>query len=216
MNNINKQKIFEEFKKQKKENAESDTQTEYTKQITQEDIKTVITNNKKNKKRKKKIKKVFNDDVHESIQTLDKFEEWKKDFLSSDINKEFMQLLEYYRSKQFDIFTDEEFLKNKFQHPKTKTIVIDPTQNELKLGKGGSCYLIKPLYAEEYSQFIKDVGPRNEHIEEFIRYCIKKAVLFPDTSTIDITKEAAGTVLALYNHILEISNLTKTIRVLEI
>lgn len=207
---MDKEAIFNEFKK--KQEIKNDIVK--SENITKEDV---VKSVSKNKKRfKKNRKSTFNKEVTEEIKSLDKYEIWKENFLKEEVHKEFLELLEYYRNKNFNIIDNEEFLKNKFEHPEAKFVVMDPTPNETRLGKGGMTFLIKPLYTDEYNWFIKNVGTREEKPEEFIKYCIEKSVLFPNQKEEDLSKVAVGTILVLYRNILDLSNLTKVIRVLDI
>lgn len=167
-------------------------------------------------KRNRNNKKFKNKEVILEDKASNPFEEWKEKFLSDETNKEFMELLDYYRIKKFNIFSNEEFLKNKYEHPKMRTVVLDPTVLEENSGKGGNAYLVKPLYTDEYNYFLKNIGTREEKPEEFMKYAIKVGVLFPKFTDAILDKTGAGTILALYNYILQFSDLTKTIKILEV
>lgn len=127
-----------------------------------------------------------------------------------------MNLLKFYREKNFSVFEDDVFFKNKYEHPQMKTVVLDPTLMEINAGKGGTCYLIKPIYTDEYNYFLKNIGTRDKNPEEFMKYAIKVGVLYPKFTDIELDKTGAGTILALYNYILQFSDLTKTIKILEV
>lgn len=221
---MDKNAIFNEFKKNinntnKEINKEINT-TEIDKkdvELVKEHVETVkediVKNDQKKKFKKNKNKKNYIKPV-EKINY--KFEDWKKDFLSKDVNKEFLELIKFYQDKNFNIFSIDEFLKHKFNHPLAKAVILDPTINEINIGKGGNAYIIKPLYMNEYNNFVKTIGPRDENTEAFIQYSIENCVLFPKLTNEQIDKIGAGSILALYKYILEFSDLTKTIRVLEV
>lgn len=214
---MDKEAIFQEFKKNKetKEVKQETVINEEPEVIKGENKTTPVFKNNKNKKRKNKKNKT-SDFIKVVEKTENKYEEWKKDFLSKDVNKEFISLLEFYRTKNFNIFSDEEFLQAKFKHPLSRTVILDPTLNDINAGKGGDAYIIKPLYMNEYNYFIRNVGPRDEKPEEFIQYAIEKCVLYPEMTKEKLDIIGAGSVIALYKYILEFSDLTKTIRVLEV
>lgn len=222
---MDKNAIFNEFKKtQVEKEVENNNETEVVEEKkievkdeheiinVQEAAKKRIKNKNKRNKRNKNFKSV--EKVEEK--KVDPYEEWKEKFLSDEINKDFMDLLDYYRTKNFNIFSNEEFLKNKYNHPKMKTVILDPTVLEENAGKGGNAYLVKPLYTNEYNYFLKNIGTREENPEEFMKYAVKIGVLFPKFTDEILDKTGAGTILALYNYILQFSDLTKTIKILEV
>ena len=222
---MDKNAIFNEFKKtQVEKEVENNNETEVVEEKkievkdeheiinVQEAAKKRIKNKNKSNKRNQNFKSV--EKVEEK--KVDPYEEWKEKFLSDEINKDFMDLLDYYRTKNFNIFSNEEFLKNKYNHPKMKTVILDPTVLEENAGKGGNAYLVKPLYTNEYNYFLKNIGTREENPEEFMKYAVKIGVLFPKFTDEILDKTGAGTILALYNYILQFSDLTKTIKILEV
>lgn len=208
---MDKSAIFNEFKKKKQEESlEINNENAVKEVVSVPELPKIKNKNKrKNKKRNKiEIKKV--------IEENSTFDKWKTQFLSNELNQEFMKTFEFYRANNFSIFSDEEFLENKFKHPLAKTIILDPNFSELNAGKGGDAYLIKPMYTDEYNWFLKNVGTRNDKPEEFLDYCLDKCILFPRYKKEEFDKRGVGTILALYKYILETSDLTKTIRVLEV
>lgn len=202
---MDKNAIFNEFKKKKEEEKKAE-------------IVQLPKNTKyQNKKKKNKNGKIEKNKLKvKALYINDSFEKWKENFLSNETNKDFIELIGFYKKNNFEIFTDEEFLKIKYEHPLTKVIILDPSFSELNVGKGGTTYLIKPLYTDEYNYFIKNIGTRDEKPEEFLKYCLEKSVLYPEFNNERYDKLGAGTILALYKYILEISDFTKTIRVLEV
>lgn len=212
---MDKNAIFNEFKKTqenkeiKKENEIKEEQKEIIK------VPENIINKHRYKKNKKKNRNK-NKQENQIVEVPNAFEKWKENFLSDETNKDFMNLLQFYRDKNFSVFDDEVFLKNKYEHPQMKTVVLDPTLLEINAGKGGTCYLIKPLYADEYNYFLKNIGTRDKNPEEFMKYAVKTGVLFPKFTDEMLDKTGAGTILALYNYILQFSDLTKTIKILEV
>lgn len=214
---MDKKAIFNEFKKTqeekevKKENEIKDEQKEIIK------VPENIVNKNRYKKNKKRNKNKKQDKTEvKVINTISSFDKWKEEFLSDETNKEFMNLLQFYRDKSFTVFTDDDFLKNKYEHPNMRTVVLDPTLLEINAGKGGTCYLIKPIYTDEYNYFLKNIGTRDQKPEEFMKYAIKVGVLYPKFTDEMLDKTGAGTILALYNYILQFSDLTKTIKILEV
>lgn len=212
---MDKEAIFQEFKKNKEIKEVTQEIKQDIENSIKEETKIPVVKNNRNKKRKNRKNKTANL-IKVVEKTEDKYEEWKKDFLSKDVNKEFISLLEFYRTKNFNIFSDEEFLQAKFTHPLSRTVILDPTLNDINAGKGGDAYIIKPLYMNEYNHFIRNIGPRDEYPEEFIQYAIEKCVLYPIITKEKLDIIGAGSVIALYKYILEFSDLTKTIRVLEV
>ena len=221
---MDKNAIFNEFKKAKEieKKEEVIVELESNNSVTSKEVKNKneIINVHKHKSNRRKNKKRFkknNEIKQEEISIIsDSFEKWKKDFLSDETNKDFMNLLQFYRDKNFTVFSDEEFLKNKYEHPQMKTVVLDPTLLEINAGKGGNCYLIKPLYTDEYNYFLKHIGTRDEKPEDFMKYAVKTGVLYPKFNDEQLEKTSAGTILSLYNYILQFSDLTKTIKILEV
>lgn len=225
---MDKNAIFNEFKNAKNNIVKDEKKLSNVSEKTNENINKEETNVKpiesqiikfKNSKRNKRKhrRKDIKQEVKEEIKNVPSlFEDWKQNFLNDKTNKEFLELLNYYRSKNVSIFTDEEFLENKYKHPQARTVLFDPTLLEINAGKGGTAYLVKPLYMDEYNYFLKNIGTREEKPEEFMKYAIKTGVLYPelDDKQIDIT--GAGTILALYNYILQFSDLTKTVKILEV
>ena len=221
---MDKNAIFNEFKKAKEIEKEVETVSEEknnTKIVSEETVenKDIISvqKYKNNKRRNRKKYKKNNESKKEEISIIsDSFEKWKKDFLSDETNSEFIDLLNFYRDKNFTVFSDEEFLRNKYEHPDMKVVILDPTLLEVNAGKGGYCYLIKPLYTDEYNYFLKNIGTRDQKPEEFMKYAVKTGVLYPIFDDKKLEKTGAGTILALYNYILQFSDLTKTIKILEV
>lgn len=221
---MDKNAIFNEFKKAKEIEKEVETISEEKNNVDIISEETVenkdiisVPKYKNNKRRNRKKYKKNNELKKEEVSIIkDDFEKWKEEFLSDETNKDFMNLLQFYRDKNFNVFSDDEFLKNKYEHPQMKTVVLDPTLLEINAGKGGNCYLIKPLYADEYNYFLKNIGTREEKPEEFMKYSVKTGVLYPEFSDTMLEKTSAGTILSLYNYILQFSDLTKTIKILEV
>ena len=221
---MDKNAIFNEFKKTKEIEKEVEIVPEEKKDT--EHISVEIPENKdiisvpkykNNKRRNRKKHKKNNELKKEEISVIkDDFEKWKEEFLLDETNRDFMNLLQFYRDKNFNVFSDDEFLRNKYEHPQMKTVVLDPTLLEINAGKGGNCYLIKPLYADEYNYFLKNIGTREEKPEEFMKYSVKTGVLYPEFTDAMLDKTSAGTILSLYNYILQFSDLTKTIKILEV
>lgn len=225
---MDKNAIFNEFKKSKEvvEVKDVETKNEIKEEVaaeSKEEQKEIIkvqniTENKfktfKNKKRNKNRHAVFKKEPVDKVPAS--FETWKANFLADETNKEFLELLDYYRSKNFTVFTNEEFFENKYKHPQMRTVILDPNLLEINAGKGGNAYLVKPLYTDEYNYFLKNIGTRDEKPEEFMKYAVKTGVLYPKFDDEKINRTGAGTILALYNYILQFSDLTKTIKILEV
>ena len=132
-------------------------------------------------------------------------------------NDEQFKNLKLYIEEQLEmnepIFTVQQYLKLKYKHKTLKLVIIAPTFETLNAGDGNAYYLVKPLYREEYNQFLKEFGPRDENPDTFADYAINKCVLFPYNLP---KKMTCGTSNALYSTILKVSDLGSTMRVIEV
>lgn len=214
---MDKNAIFDEFKKNKEaEKVNEEVKNTEVETLTKDTEIQKVPKTKKNNKNKKRYNKNKNKNKTNSNEHKSPFELWKENFLKEQINQEFLSTLEFYRKRNFNLFSNDEYFEIKYNNPKARCVIVDPTNTDLNIGKGGDFYLIKGLTIFEYEKFIKEIGARDEHPEEFLRYTLENAVLYPSFKDIDLKEIGAGTIMTLYKNILDYSDLTKTVRIFEV
>lgn len=190
---IDKKKLLDEFKK---------------KAITE----VIITNPEEKDKKILKPKLVKEQQTEKT-----EYEKFKIKYKKTGAYKDLKSVIELEKGLgNNEIFTLEEFLLNKFKHKESKIIIIDPTLEEMKLGKKQSFKIVKPMYSSEYNEFIKTVGQRDYYPEEFMKYMLKNCILFPKVSLEEIETLSAGVANILYSTCLQISTFNSTYKILEV
>jgi hypothetical protein len=145
------------------------------------------------------------------------FLDFKESLLEDPVKRKFLiEQLPNLRSSSYTTITNDEFVELKMNHPQLKAFVVDPNYDEITLGKSGSCYFIRPIYKEEYQEFLKDVGDYSTHVEEFQLFCLLKCVMFPKLTEEEIIKMPAGRSLSMYHIIKEMSDLNKKFQIIEV
>ncbi|MGL4987630.1 MAG: hypothetical protein ACRC5F_00045 [Cetobacterium sp.] len=158
-----------------------------------------------------KIIKVNNGD--EIKASISKF---KEKYITNETNKEFLNLLESANNSNDEAFTEEDFLEAKMQNTSARVVVLDPSTDDLSLGKGYKWFLVRPLFVNEYMDFIKKFGPRENNPQEFLEFCFKKCLILPKMKDEEKDDIPSGTILTLYRTILDISDFNKKYRIIEV
>ena len=181
---------------------------------------------KKFKNKKKNINKLpdlktedekIKEEVVEKFYNSTEFLDFKESLLEDPVKRKFLiEQLPNLRSSSYTTITNDEFIELKMNHPQLKAFVVDPNYDEITLGKSGSCYFIRPIYKEEYQEFLKNVGDYSTHVEEFQLFCLLKCVMFPKLTEEEIIKMPAGRSLSMYHIIKEMSDLNKKFQIIEV
>lgn len=215
-----KNEIFNELKKELSEGSENLNKKN-----------ALAENFKKRKKKKFKNKKnninklpdlktedeKIKEEVVEKFYNSTEFLDFKESLLEDPIKRKFLiEQLPNLRSSSYTTITNDEFIELKMNHPQLKAFVVDPNYDEITLGKSGSCYFIRPIYKEEYQEFLKEVGDYSTHVEEFQLFCLLKCVMFPKLTEEEIIKMPAGRSLSMYHIIKEMSDLNKKFQIIEV
>ena len=157
------------------------------------------------------------EEVVEKFYNSTEFLDFKESLLEDPIKRKFLiEQLPNLRSSSYTTITNDEFIELKMNHPQLKAFVVDPNYDEITLGKSGSCYFIRPIYKEEYQEFLKEVGDYSTHVEEFQLFCLLKCVMFPKLTEEEIIKMPAGRSLSMYHIIKEMSDLNKKFQIIEV
>lgn len=157
------------------------------------------------------------EEVVEKFYNSTEFLDFKESLLEDPIKRKFLiEQLPNLRSSSYTTITNDEFIELKMNHPQLKAFVVDPNYDEITLGKSGSCYFIRPIYKEEYQEFLKEVGDYSTHVEEFQLFCLLKCVMFPKLAEEEIIKMPAGRSLSMYHIIKEMSDLNKKFQIIEV
>lgn len=215
-----KNEIFNELKKELSEGSENLNKKN-----------ALAENFKKRKKKKFKNKKnninklpdlktedeKIKEEVVEKFYNSTEFLVFKESLLEDPVKRKFLiEQLPNLRSSSYTTITNDEFIELKMNHPQLKAFVVDPNYDEITLGKSGSCYFIRPIYKEEYQEFLKEVGDYSTHVEEFQLFCLLKCVMFPKLTEEEIIKMPAGRSLSMYHIIKEMSDLNKKFQIIEV
>ena len=215
-----KNEIFNELKKELSEGSENLNKKN-----------ALAENFKKRKKKKFKNKKnninklpdlktedeKIKEEVVEKFYNSTEFLDFKESLLEDPVKRKFLiEQLPNLRSSSYTTITNDEFIELKMNHPQLKAFVVDPNYDEITLGKSGSCYFIRPIYKEEYQEFLKNVGDYSTHVEEFQLFCLLKCVMFPKLTEEEIIKMPAGRSLSMYHIIKEMSDLNKKFQIIEV
>lgn len=215
-----KNEIFNELKKELSEGSENLNKKN-----------ALAENFKKRKKKKFKNKKnninklpdlktedeKIKEEVVEKFYNSTEFLDFKESLLEDPVKRKFLiEQLPNLRSSSYTTITNDEFIELKMNHPQLKAFVVDPNYDEITLGKSGSCYFIRPIYKEEYQEFLKEVGDYSTHVEEFQLFCLLKCVMFPKLTEEEIIKMPAGRSLSMYHIIKEMSDLNKKFQIIEV
>lgn len=157
------------------------------------------------------------EEVVEKFYNSTEFLDFKESLLEDPVKRKFLiEQLPNLRSSSYTTITNDEFIELKMNHPQLKAFVVDPNYDEITLGKSGSCYFIRPIYKEEYQEFLKNVGDYSTHVEEFQLFCLLKCVMFPKLTEEEIIKMPAGRSLSMYHIIKEMSDLNKKFQIIEV
>ena len=157
------------------------------------------------------------EEVVEKFYNSTEFLDFKESLLEDPVKRKFLiEQLPNLRSSSYTTITNDEFIELKMNHPQLKAFVVDPNYDEITLGKSGSCYFIRPIYKEEYQEFLKEVGDYSTHVEEFQLFCLLKCVMFPKLTEEEIIKMPAGRSLSMYHIIKEMSDLNKKFQIIEV
>ncbi|MGL6099082.1 MAG: hypothetical protein ACRCZ9_03420 [Fusobacteriaceae bacterium] len=177
----------------------------------------------KNRERRQK-KKQINKSIPKIIIKQELGEEEKKTrltafklkYIEKEVNKDFLDLLNVANSSNDEAFSEEDFLEAKMENSSARVIVLDPSTDDIALGKGYKWYLVKPLYVTEYMDFVKKFGPRESFPQEFLEYCFKKCLILPKLTEEKKEEIPSGTILTLYRTMLDISDFNKKYRIIEV
>ncbi|MGL5717433.1 MAG: hypothetical protein ACRCX2_30750 [Paraclostridium sp.] len=164
----------------------------------------------------KSIPKEATINVVPDSERLVKLSNFKNKYIESEINKEFLDMLESANSSNDEAFSEDEFLEAKMNNSSARVVILDPSVDDISLGKGYKWFVVRPLFVNEYMDFIKKFGPRETKPQEFLEYCFKKCLILPKMTDEQKDDVPSGTILTLYRTILDISDFNKNYRIIEV
>lgn len=215
-----KNEIFNELKKELSEGSENLNKKNAPAENFKKRKKKKFKNKKNNINKLPDLKtedEKIKEEVVEKFYNSTEFLDFKESLLEDPIKRKFLiEQLPNLRSSSYTTITNDEFIELKMNHPQLKAFVVDPNYDEITLGKSGSCYFIRPIYKEEYQEFLKEVGDYSTHVEEFQLFCLLKCVMFPKLAEEEIIKMPAGRSLSMYHIIKEMSDLNKKFQIIEV
>lgn len=207
-----KDKIFKEFQENLKKEEEAETPKNAE----------ILGNKKKKKKRKrKKSEKIEPMETIPSPATKEfetpEFLEFKTKLLENEAAKDFIQvLLPNYVKNGFTDISVNKYVSMKMKYPKLNAFILNPSFEDITIGKPGEIFFIKPLDLAEYKEFNLTIGKREEKIDEFLHFCLEKCIVYPEISLNDIAEMTTGKKMAIHGTIMNISDLNKTYNVIEV
>jgi|GEM_PF-1185234 hypothetical protein len=227
LNNEDKNKIFNDLKKELSETTVPESNTNAPAEKIDSEQKPSFKKKKKNKNKNKFNKQPnfdfrteeekIKDEAIEKLYNSTEFLDFKESILSDPNKRMFLiEQLPALRSNGYTKITNDEFLELKMNHPQLKAFVVDPNYDEISLGKSGVCYFIRPLYKEEYQEFLQKVGDYTSNLKEFQLFCLMNCVMHPKLEEEEIIKMPAGRSLSMYHIIKEMSDLNKKFQILEV
>ena len=215
-----KNEIFNELKKELSEGSENLNKKNAPAENFKKRKKKKFKNKKNNINKLPELKtedEKIKEEVVEKFYNSTEFLDFKESLLEDPVKRKFLiEQLPNLRSSSYTTITNDEFIELKMNHPQLKAFVVDPNYDEITLGKSGSCYFIRPIYKEEYQEFLKEVGDYSTHVEEFQLFCLLKCVMFPKLTEEEIIKMPAGRSLSMYHIIKEMSDLNKKFQIIEV
>jgi hypothetical protein len=211
-----------EFEKEKKEVKKEEVKTEKT-QVETNEIE-VSAKTLRNRARRKKKKEKIIENPESKIVGIEKFLKpktteillFKEKFCESETNREFLTLLDSANNSNDIAYTEEDFLEARSKHETARAIILDPSVDDIALGIGYKWFLVRPLYVNEYMDFVKEHGPRETKPKEFLEFCFEKCFLLPKMTNEQKSEVPSGTMLTLYRTILDISDFNKKYRIIEV
>lgn len=165
--------------------------------------------------------KIKNVSMQESMKLLYEnptYKKFKEDFLNNDDNKQLIIFLDIQRSKGIEIFSDDFYIYNKMLHNSLKLIILEPTLDDTILGKRESIFLVKQIYPKEYREFIQKYRSREANPDKFQDFILDKGVLYPEHKPEEDINNlySSGEVISLFDVIINMSDLNKRYKVIEV
>lgn len=232
---MNKDDIFKEFKKnqelkKEQEEIEKETQDEVDKKelenvdaaITKETIEGTDDTTEEIDEENNEEEQV---DVEEDEAAKDilspyddpKFKEFKEEFFKSERNQTLILFFKELRDNGETIFEDDYFILQKMLNPKIQMIILEPSEGDIALGKKSVYYLIKPVTPKEYQNFIIKFQSKEKNPEEYMKFIIESGVIYPNNSKLEYNERyTSGEAITLYDTIVNISDLNKRYRIIEV
>ncbi|MDK4523168.1 hypothetical protein [Fusobacterium necrophorum] len=207
-----KDKIFKEFQENLKKEEEVVEKTKNTE--------IGIVKKKKKKKKKKKNEKTATE--ASLLPATNEFEtpeflSFKSKLLENQAAKDFIQvLLPNYVKNGFTDISVNKYVSMKMKFPKLNAFILNPSFEDITIGKPGEIFFIKPLDLSEYKEFNLNIGKREEKIDEFMHFCLEKCIVYPEISLHEIVEMTTGKKMAIHGTIMNISDLNKTYNVIEV
>lgn len=167
--------------------------------------------NRNRNRNRNKNKKVIDDKKVEPAD-IDAILKFKEEYTSVEKNRKFLEFLSESTEAGDETFSEIDFLRERMKHSNSRVLVLEPSVDDIALKKGYKWYFIRPLYINEYMEFVKDFGPRETKPKEFLNFCISKCLLLPNKK-IDLP---SGTMLTIYRTILDISDFNKMYKIVEV
>lgn len=207
-------------KKDEIKNTENTESTESTVPVEKGNDKNFpISKNKrrnKNRNRNRNKKNLANNEATPNIipSDMSAILKFKEEYSSVERNRKFLEFLADSTEAGDETFSETDFLREKMKHSNSRVIILEPSVDDIALKKGYKWYFIKPLYVDEYMEFVKDFGPRETKPKEFLKYCLEKCLLLPNLK--DEATLPSGTMLTIYRTILDISDFNKMYKIVEV
>ncbi|MGL5712365.1 MAG: hypothetical protein ACRCX2_05045 [Paraclostridium sp.] len=147
---------------------------------------------------------------------VSKILKFKEKFTSEEVNRDFLELLEKANTTNDIAYSEMDFLEARMEHETARVVILDPSVDDIALGIGYKWFLVRPLYVNEYMEFVSEFGPRETKPKEFLEFCFKKCFLLPKMTDQQKADVPSGTMLTLYRTILDISDFNKKYRIIEV
>ena len=202
--------IFNEFKKNKALNNTLETEGDIKEKVIDDNIETneVVA-----------LEESENEDSTNRCNILysnPKFKEFKEEYTKDEKVKNLILLFDKLRSDGVNIFDNDFFIYQKMKDPNIKLVLLENSYDDIMLNKKENIFLVKAIYHNEYQEFIKEYKSREANPVKFMEFVIEHGVLFPIDKN-DINKKfTSGEVLSLYDTIINMSDLNKRYRIIEV
>lgn len=204
-----KNNIFEEFKKNKElQKIEEHKEVKSTIDNVEESIE--LSNNIENDET------IVKENALNILYSNQKFKDFKSEFIKDEKASNLILLFDKLRSEGVEIFDNDFFIYQKMKDNNIKIVLLENTYDDIMLNKKEKIFLVKGIYPNEYQEFIREHKSREANPVKFMEFVIEKGVLFPINKD-DINKSfTSGEVLSLYDTIINMSDLNKRYKIIEV
>lgn len=222
---MDKKSLFDEFKKNKQKQAEA-TQQEVSEELDkfEEELDTdeveeavEVQDDAKIEEATEVKDEVLETEMPNIIYSNPKFKEFKAEFLKEEKNKTLITFFDQMREDGAKIFENDFFIYQKMIDKHLKVILLEPSVDDIALGKKNRFFLVRPIYPNEYQSFITQFQSKEKYPDEYMKFIIETGVVYPtDIQEPYNLAYTSGEALTLFDTIINISDLNKRYRVIEV